>query len=64
MSFSHRHVWTGTRLTVGDLRTLAAWTEGMSTGDPVEVRVAPRFNNPTDPGGEITIEITADERFR
>lgn len=62
MGFTHTHIWTGRRLTVGDLRTLAAWTEGMSITETVEVRVAPGFNNPTDPGGEITIEIIANER--
>ena len=59
MGFTHTHIWTGTRLTVGDLRTLAAWTEGMSTTEPVEVRVE-------QPGligslETIVIEITTSE---
>jgi len=61
MGFTHTHYWTGHRLTVGDLRTLAAWTEGMSIDEPVTVRVAPSYPSPTDPGGEITIEITSNE---
>ena len=51
------------RITVRDLQELldAAEKIGASEGTAVTIRVAPSFNNPLDPGGEITLEVTAED---
>lgn len=44
-------------LTLGELRELVTRTDDMPDDTVVRVHVGERFNNPSDPGGEITITI-------
>ena len=54
---------TQLQVTIRDLQELleAAEKIGASEDSPVEIHVAPTYNNPLDPGGEITLEVTAGD---
>jgi hypothetical protein len=49
-------------ITIGALKDFLqeAVKIGASDDDRVTIRVAPSSNHPTDPGGEITVEITTE----
>lgn len=57
MAFWERVTWTGTTLTLGDLRELVERTDTLRTDTPVSVTVEPTYPSPTDPGGGITISV-------
>lgn len=50
----------GRVITVGDIRALADWATDHEVPDTeeVDVEVAPRYPNPSDPGGEIRLTVT------
>jgi hypothetical protein len=49
-------------VTIGDLADFLAEAErmGASREDRVTIRVAPTSPHPTDPGGEITVEVRVE----
>ena len=59
MGFSTRVRWTGNKVTRDVLGELVDRAAAANIGRDCEVvvHVAPKYDNPTDPGGEITLSI-------
>ena len=56
MAFTTSTTWTGTTLTLGDLRELVRLSEALPESTRVRVHVEPTQPGP-DPGGMITITV-------